>query len=107
MCLPIEDENNIEIDDKNQSTSNSEDYIIIDQRQNGSQNYRINIDGVIIALSPLEPLLAGALDDFDFSDEFESNKPSEMNGAETNESTTPAISGNSTENAKSSGKVKR
>ncbi|KAJ8725844.1 hypothetical protein PYW08_004027 [Mythimna loreyi] len=35
-----------------------------DQRQNGSENYRLNIDGVVIAVAPAESLLS-ALGDMD------------------------------------------
>ncbi|XP_041977369.1 uncharacterized protein LOC121731798 [Aricia agestis] len=41
-----------------------------DQRQNGSENYRLNIDGVVIAVAPAESLLAAA-SDFDISDLLE------------------------------------
>lgn len=37
-----------------------------DQRQNGTENYRLNIDGVVIAVAPAESLLAAA-SDIDFS----------------------------------------
>ncbi|RVE44426.1 hypothetical protein evm_010903 [Chilo suppressalis] len=38
-----------------------------DQRQNGSENYRLNIDGVVIAVAPADSLLAAA-SDIDISD---------------------------------------
>ncbi|CAG4912159.1 unnamed protein product [Colias eurytheme] len=38
-----------------------------DQRQNGTENYRLNIDGVVIAIAPAESLLAAA-SDLDISD---------------------------------------
>ncbi|XP_050678550.1 uncharacterized protein LOC126974887 [Leptidea sinapis] len=38
-----------------------------DQRQNGTENYRLNIDGVVIAVAPAESLLA-AVSDIDLSD---------------------------------------
>lgn len=38
-----------------------------DQRQNGSENYRLNIDGVVIAVAPADSLLAAA-SDIDFGD---------------------------------------
>ncbi|CAK1545173.1 unnamed protein product [Leptosia nina] len=38
-----------------------------DQRQNGTENYRLNIDGVVIAVAPAESLLAAA-SDIDLSD---------------------------------------
>ncbi|XP_075969863.1 uncharacterized protein LOC142972537 isoform X2 [Anticarsia gemmatalis] len=47
-----------------------------DQRQNGSENYRVNIDGVVIAVAPAESLMSAlgdmddlfdlAMEDFDF-----------------------------------------
>lgn len=99
--LPLEDKNNLDdLGEKNET--NEEDYVLIDQRQNGSENYRINIDGVLIAFTPLESLLSGAIDDFDFSEEFD-NKPNVQNGTETD-----ASSGNATKaSVKNSGKFKR
>ncbi|KOB69693.1 Uncharacterized protein OBRU01_16469 [Operophtera brumata] len=41
--------------------------LVYDQRQNGSENYRLNIDGVVIAVAPAESFLS-ALSDIDFSD---------------------------------------
>ncbi|XP_068630002.1 uncharacterized protein [Battus philenor] len=38
-----------------------------DQRQNGTENYRLNIDGVVIAVAPADALLAAA-SDIDLSD---------------------------------------
>ncbi|CAK1581626.1 unnamed protein product [Parnassius mnemosyne] len=38
-----------------------------DQRQNGTENYRLNIDGVVIAVAPAESFLAAA-SDIDLSD---------------------------------------
>nr|NP_001299504.1 uncharacterized protein LOC106127043 precursor [Papilio xuthus]BAM17733.1 unknown secreted protein [Papilio xuthus] len=38
-----------------------------DQRQNGTENYRLNIDGVVIAVAPADSLLAAA-SDIDISD---------------------------------------
>ncbi|XP_013198995.2 uncharacterized protein LOC106141905 [Amyelois transitella] len=38
-----------------------------DQRQNGSENYRLNIDGVVIAVAPADSLLAAA-SEIDISD---------------------------------------
>ncbi|XP_063531823.1 uncharacterized protein LOC134742537 [Cydia strobilella] len=38
-----------------------------DQRQNGSENYRLNIDGVVIAVAPADSLLAAA-SEIDLSD---------------------------------------
>ena len=53
----------------------------IDQRQNGSENYRLSIDGVVIAVAPAETLLDAASDLgdlFDQSDiEFLLKPPSE------------------------------
>ncbi|CAG9783946.1 unnamed protein product [Diatraea saccharalis] len=49
-----------------------------DQRQNGSENYRLNIDGVVIAVAPADSLLAAA-SDIDLSDLLdleEFNEPS-------------------------------
>lgn len=41
--------------------------LVYDQRQNGTENYRLNIDGVVIAVAPAESFLS-ALSDIDFSD---------------------------------------
>lgn len=41
-----------------------------DQRQNGTENYRLNIDGVVIAVAPAESLLAAA-SEIDFNDMFD------------------------------------
>lgn len=41
-----------------------------DQRQNGTENYRLNIDGVVIAVAPAETLFAAA-SEIDFSDLLE------------------------------------
>ncbi|KAJ2952896.1 hypothetical protein O0L34_g7259 [Tuta absoluta] len=41
-----------------------------DQRQNGSENYRLNIDGVVIAVAPADSLLSAA-SDIDFNDLFD------------------------------------
>ncbi|XP_021185043.3 uncharacterized protein LOC110372570 isoform X1 [Helicoverpa armigera] len=50
-----------------------------DQRQNGSENYRLSIDGVVIAVAPAESLLSalGDMDDFlDLAlDDFNESKP--------------------------------
>lgn len=40
---------------------------VYDQRQNGSENYRLNIDGVVIAVAPAESLLS-AISDIDLTD---------------------------------------
>ncbi|KAJ0180703.1 hypothetical protein K1T71_004107 [Dendrolimus kikuchii] len=40
---------------------------VYDQRQNGTENYRLNIDGVVIAVAPAEALLAAA-SEIDLSD---------------------------------------
>lgn len=41
-----------------------------DQRQNGTENYRLNIDGVVIAVAPADSLLAAA-SEIDFNDMFD------------------------------------
>lgn len=41
--------------------------LVYDQRQNGTENYRLNIDGVVIAVAPAESFLS-ALSDIDISD---------------------------------------
>lgn len=107
-CLPIEDK----ADDDGDRNETSDDYILIDQRQNGSENYRINIDGVIIAFSPLDSLLSGALDDFDFTEDFDfhkpgEQKPNEQNSTETKITTPPVNVGNATIAGKNNGKIKR
>ncbi|GBP27989.1 hypothetical protein EVAR_83620_1 [Eumeta japonica] len=48
-----------------------------DQRQNGTENYRLNIDGVVIAVAPAESLLAAA-SDIDFSDLLDLDDFSEL-----------------------------
>lgn len=40
---------------------------VYDQRQNGTENYRLNIDGVVIAIAPADALLAAA-SEIDLSD---------------------------------------
>ncbi|KAL4714554.1 hypothetical protein ACJJTC_006600 [Scirpophaga incertulas] len=49
-----------------------------DQRQNGTENYRLNIDGVVIAVAPADSLLAAAsdIDISDLLDLDEFNEPS-------------------------------
>ncbi|XP_072944193.1 uncharacterized protein [Epargyreus clarus] len=49
-----------------------------DQRQNGTENYRVNIDGIVIAVAPAESFLAAAsaIDFGDLLEEFnEVQKP--------------------------------
>lgn len=90
MCSPITEISNeiAEIDTENDT---NHDYILIDQRQNGSANYRVNIDGVVIAFTPLGSLLSGALDDFDFSDEFDFGKPEKPPGDGQNSTEANAV----------------
>ncbi|GJQ84029.1 hypothetical protein Trydic_g10493 [Trypoxylus dichotomus] len=102
--LPIEEN---DLDDSGEKNETNDDYIIVDQRQNGSENYRINIDGVIIAFSPLESLLGGTLDDFDFSSEFELNKPNEQNSTEASVPTSTSAGNTTLAATRNSGKFKR
>ncbi|XP_015175284.1 PREDICTED: uncharacterized protein LOC107065806 [Polistes dominula] len=56
-CLPL-DESEITSPTKipsSSSLSSSEDHY--DQRQNGTENYRVHIDGVVIVVAPVEALL--------------------------------------------------
>ncbi|XP_059057146.1 uncharacterized protein LOC131850800 [Achroia grisella] len=48
-----------------------------DQRQNGTENYRLNIDGVVIAVAPAQSLLEVA-SDIDISDLLELYEMNEM-----------------------------
>lgn len=48
-----------------------------DQRQNGTENYRLNIDGVVIAVAPADSLLA-AVSDLDFNDMFDLDDLNEL-----------------------------
>nr|XP_022918641.1 uncharacterized protein LOC111427633 [Onthophagus taurus] len=72
---------NSELTDANNTIA--EDYIIIDQRQNGTDNVRVNIDGVIIALTPIEGLFGGGLEDLDFLDEFDITTKASVGGGIT------------------------
>lgn len=71
------------------------DTLVIDQRQNGTENYRVNVDGVIIAIADTGSLLGSYLDDFDLlEEELDGLKPQTLNGTEASD-TLPAA--NSTE----------
>lgn len=48
-----------------------------DQRQNGTDNYRVNIDGVVIAVAPSDSLLAAA-SEIDFNDLFDLEEFNEL-----------------------------
>lgn len=48
-----------------------------DQRQNGTENYRLNIDGVVIAVAPADSLLAAA-SDLDISDLLDLDELNEL-----------------------------
>ena len=62
---------------------NDNDTIVIDQRQNGTENYRINVDGVVIAIADAGTLLGSYLDDFDLlEEELDGFKPQAPNGTE-------------------------
>ncbi|XP_026724698.1 uncharacterized protein LOC113491745 isoform X2 [Trichoplusia ni] len=55
-----------------------------DQRQNGSENYRLNIDGVVIAVAPAESIMSalGDMEDLlDFSQLEEKPKPPQASGS--------------------------
>ncbi|XP_045445894.1 uncharacterized protein LOC123653970 [Melitaea cinxia] len=45
------------------------DHAHYDQRQNGTENYRLNIDGVVIAVAPADTLLEAASDLSDYFDQ--------------------------------------
>lgn len=70
---------------------------VFDQRQNGTENYRVNIDGVVIAVAPAESLLNAISDidltdllaDFDFEQDQKPKPPSELSDFLTGE-TPPA-----------------
>lgn len=69
QCLPIANETSI-VESSNPTTSTPFNSTIdhYDQRQNGSENYRVHVDGVMLVIAPVETLLlAGAADN---------NKPS-------------------------------
>ncbi|XP_029036457.1 uncharacterized protein LOC114872892 [Osmia bicornis bicornis] len=62
QCLPIANETSI-VESSTQLPYNST-YDHYDQRQNGTENYRIHVDGVIFVVAPVETLLlAGAAAD--------------------------------------------
>ncbi|XP_049867596.1 uncharacterized protein LOC126367862 isoform X2 [Pectinophora gossypiella] len=48
-----------------------------DQRQNGTENYRLNIDGVVIAVAPADSLLSAA-SSIDFNDLFDLEELNEL-----------------------------
>lgn len=55
-----------------------------DQRQNGSENYRLNIDGVVIAVAPAESIMSalGDMEDLlDFGQLEEKPKPPQASGS--------------------------
>lgn len=61
-----------------------------DQRQNGSENYRLNIDGVVVAVAPAESLLSafGDIDDLmellateDYNGDYKPKPPSESSSS--------------------------
>ncbi|CAB0036761.1 unnamed protein product [Trichogramma brassicae] len=58
-----------------QDKSNDRDIDRYDQRQNGTENYRVNVDGLVFILAPAETLLMGAALGPDFSSMF-TEKPS-------------------------------
>ncbi|KAL2735920.1 hypothetical protein V1478_002604 [Vespula squamosa] len=54
-CLPIQEENVSTTSSSLSTLSNSGDHY--DQRQNGTDNYRIHVDGVVVVVAPVEALL--------------------------------------------------
>lgn len=74
----------------------SDDFVeFYDQRQNGTENIRIDMNGMIIVVSPLEALLAAAsllnpIFPTDFEDEFNFKKTSQ---GSDNKHPIPAITG--------------
>ncbi|CAB3235048.1 unnamed protein product [Arctia plantaginis] len=61
-----------------------------DQRQNGSENYRLNIDGVVVAVAPAESLLSafGDIDDLmdllaieDYNGDYKPKPPTESSSS--------------------------
>ncbi|CAK9808563.1 hypothetical protein ANTPLA_LOCUS5823 [Anthophora plagiata] len=64
QCLPVENETSI-VESSSLTTTQPPPYSSTDdhydQRQNGTENYRIHVDGVIFVVAPVETLLlAGA-----------------------------------------------
>ncbi|XP_035723840.1 uncharacterized protein LOC118442403 [Vespa mandarinia] len=53
-CLPIE-ESSSTTSSSSSTLSNTGDHY--DQRQNGTDNYRIHVDGVVVVVAPVEALL--------------------------------------------------
>lgn len=58
---------------KDEDCDSGEVYEEVDQRQNGTENYRVNINGVVVMWAPAQTLLTAAqlLGDTDFDSEFE------------------------------------
>lgn len=77
LTVPIDKKD----DDKN------EEYDVIDQRQNGTENYRIDVKDVILVWAPPESLLAAATilehETLEHEHNFEHKKPIQAN-SETN-----------------------
>ncbi|XP_006613673.1 uncharacterized protein LOC122715119 [Apis laboriosa] len=69
QCLPIANETSI-VESSNPTTSTPFNSTIdyYDQRQNGSENYRVHVDGVMLVIAPVETLLLAGVAD--------NNKPS-------------------------------
>lgn len=75
---------------------NNEEYDLIDQRQNGTENYRIDVKDVILVWAPPESLLAAATI-LEQEHNFEHKKPIEENSeTHLNEISVNSTSGNKT-----------
>ncbi|XP_076666229.1 uncharacterized protein LOC143367869 [Andrena cerasifolii] len=60
-CLPVADDTSIAESTTTKPAELSSENDHYDQRQNGTDNYRIHVDGVVLAFAPVEALLlAGA-----------------------------------------------
>lgn len=60
-CLPVAGETSIAESPTTKAAESNSENDHYDQRQNGTDNYRIHVDGVVLAFAPVEALLlAGA-----------------------------------------------
>lgn len=81
---------------------NEEEVELIDERQNGTENYRVNINGVVLMYAPAGSLLtaAGLLDAANFASEFEEVDFLQSNESDEDKATSakPELEGNKPEN---------
>lgn len=76
-----------------------------DQRQNGTENYRLNIDGVVIAVAPAESILEAAADFtdiFDIDDIEDLLKPPSSSSSSSSSNSPSSPSSPSSSNSPSS-----